>query len=359
MCASSPTVSLADRFASINIPLVTSDGGNMFDLSAPATLQTIFVELVVSVLDSDGRPATTTLSASLPVAQGGVNSWCYAQAAKVKAEDYIDTVDIMVGSAGSARDLDRLQTIAGVQLAGGAGAHNVTQSLNSRSIESGLLTVALKGKDSFFGQPSAAGASLEIEDLVSLHITGNGLYGQVASLLGDPATGFQIVADQIQRRASLAPSSALTSLCKSSANPLPQASCVLRYDIQARSPIRGLSYEVTPGQAASASSFMQQLVGGSDYAAALGANFSALIASKYQLSPSSKARRAFWINPGYAWTGADVAGKGRFALSQRVIVVALVSFNGESGSSGEVKSERGSVRIMTTCVCFHFEMVVL
>lgn len=85
---------------------------------------------------------------------------------------------------------------------------------------------------------------------------------------------------------------------------------------------------MTSGQATKASSFMQQLAGGSDYAAALGANISALIASKYQLSPSSKGRRAFWINPGYAWTGADVAGKGRFAL-QRVIVVALVSFNRE------------------------------
>lgn len=77
----------------------------MFDLGSLATLQAIFVELVVSVLDSDGRPATTTLSASLPVAQGGVSSWCYTQAAKAKAEDYIDTVDIVVGSAGSARDL--------------------------------------------------------------------------------------------------------------------------------------------------------------------------------------------------------------------------------------------------------------
>ena len=88
-------------------------------------------------------------------------------------------------------------------------------------------------------------------------------------------------------------------------------------------PASGLAYEVVPGQAASASAFMQGIVGRSDYAAALGANFSGLIAAKY-LTSSSKTCRTFWINPAISWSAADTAGKGRFALSQRVVVVALV-----------------------------------
>ncbi len=42
----------------------------------------VFVELAVSVVDSSGTPATTTLSASVPVSQGGINAWCFAQASK-------------------------------------------------------------------------------------------------------------------------------------------------------------------------------------------------------------------------------------------------------------------------------------
>ncbi len=58
----------------INIPLITASGGALFSDGESAT---VFVELVVSVIDSNGRPAITTLSASLPVMTGGVNTWCY------------------------------------------------------------------------------------------------------------------------------------------------------------------------------------------------------------------------------------------------------------------------------------------
>ncbi len=80
------------------------------------------------------------------------------------------------------------------------------------------------------------------------------------------------------------------------------------------------------GQAADASAFMQGLVGASDYAAGLGANYSALLAAKYGLVAGNKARRAFWINPSVAWGPTDAAGKLRFSLTQHVVTVALVHF---------------------------------
>ncbi len=80
------------------------------------------------------------------------------------------------------------------------------------------------------------------------------------------------------------------------------------------------------GQAADASAFMQGLMGSSDYAAALGANFSALLTTKYGLTAGGKASRAFWVNPAVAWAAADAAGRLRFSLTQRIVVVALVHF---------------------------------
>ncbi len=312
---------------------MTSTGGPLFDQAAAAAgSQSVFVELVVSAIDAGGRPVTTTLSVSVPVSQGGVGTWCYGAAASSRAEDFVDGVDLLVGSAGSPQDLARLQTLVGVPLGAAAGPLNATSSLGARSVESGLLTVVLRGKDAYFGQAEAAGAALEIEDLASLHVTGDAAYAQVTAALAGGGGGFRIVTDQAGGRASLAPSAALAALCLSSAAPLPSAGCLLRYDIRSRAAAPGLAYEVVPGQAAASGAFMQGLVGGSDYAAALGANFSALLAAKYQLGKSGRARRAFWISPAVAYAPADASGRARFALSQRVVIAALVHFVAPGGA---------------------------
>ena len=160
------------------MPLTTGAGGPLFDQLAG---QTVFVELAVSAIDAAGRPATTTLSASAPVSLGGVGTWCFGAAASSTAQDFVDGVDVLVGSAGVQQDLDRLQALVGVPL-GAAGAQLATvQNLSARSVEGGLLTVVLRGKDAYFGQAAAAGAALEIEDLVSLHVTGDAAYAQVVA----------------------------------------------------------------------------------------------------------------------------------------------------------------------------------
>ncbi len=309
---------------------MTGAGGPLFDQAGE---QTIFVELVVSAIDTGGRPVTTTLSASVPVSRGGVATWCFGAAASSRAEDFVDGVDILVGSAGSPQDLARLQTVVGVPLGAASGPLNATGGLGARSVESGLLTVVLRGKDEYFGRAEATGAALEIEDLASLHVTGDAAYAQVtAALAAAGGGGFRIVTDLAGGRASLEPSAALSALCASSAAPLPSAGCLLRYDIRSRAVAPGLALEVVPGQAAAAADFMQGLVGGSGYAAALGANFSALLAAKYQLSASSRVRRAFWVSPAVAYAPADSVGRARFALSQRVVVVALVHFVAPGGA---------------------------
>ncbi len=312
------------RFASINAPLTTGASEPLFD---QAEGQTVFVELVVSAVDATGRPATTTLSASVPVSQGGVGTWCFGAGASSRAEDFVEGVDLLIGSAGSPQDLNRLQTLGGVPLGTAGGPIREAQSLSARSVEGGLLTVVLRGKDAYFGRAEAAGAALEIEDLASLHITGNASYAQVTAALAlAGGGGFRIVTDQAGGRASLVPSAALTALCPSTPAPLPSAGCLLRYDIRSRAATPGLVHEVVPGQGGAAGVFMQGLVGGSDYAASLGANFSALLVAKYQLSASSRARRAFWVRPAVDYAPADARGRARFALSQRVVVVALVHF---------------------------------
>jgi len=323
MCAAD---TLASGFVTIHVPLITADGGDLFDLDSSSPQQ-VFVEFVVSAVDGEGRPARTTLSATLPVLEGGVDTWCYAQAAAVMSEDDVECVDVLVGVAGTAGDLERLQTAALDPTT--AGTPNTTRSLSARSLEGGLLTLVVRAKEPTAGQPPTA---LEVEDLVALHITGDFLFAQVAAALAAPGGGFRVVAgsndvNQASPTASLVPSAALAALCGPTASPLPAASCILRYDIQARAPTAGLAMEVMPGRAVDATRFMQDLLGESPYAAALGANYSALIADRYRLSPAAgKSRRAFWVNPGFQWAaGSDAAGRARFSLSQRIVVAALIN----------------------------------
>jgi hypothetical protein len=107
--------------------------------------------------------------------------------------------------------------------------------------------------------------------------------------------------------------------------------CLLRYDITTRTPVAGLAYEVQPNQKTAASAFMTGLVGTSNFAGELGANFSDLLSAKYQLVPGGKVRRVFWINPGVKWAASNVVS--RFTLSQNVVLVALIHLVTKAGNS--------------------------
>jgi hypothetical protein len=252
--------------------------------------------------------------------------------APVLVQDIVDKVDLTVGSAGSAEDQVRLQTVVGLQLAAPTPlALNITKRFAARSVEGGLLTLAVLGKASLFSQQKAIGYSLEIEDLVTLHVTGDSAYDQVVKLLGVSGSGFKVVNDLVLNRGSLVASSELEKHCSTELGPMTLGACLLRYDIRARKPIAGLAYEVQPNQNASSSAFMKGLVGTSDFAGALGANFSQLLSAKYQLVPGGKARRVFWINPGIKWAASVAAN--RFTLSQHVVLVVLIHLITEAGVS--------------------------
>ena len=66
--------------------------------------------------------------------------------------------------------------------------------MGGRSVESGLLTLVLRGKDAVFGSPGASGHALEIEDLVSLHVAGDSTYSAVMEALR-AGNGFQASAN--------------------------------------------------------------------------------------------------------------------------------------------------------------------
>ena len=254
-------------------------------------------------------------------------------------QNFIDSIDLTVGTAGSKAELTHLQKVMDLPLAEPTALPlrlNLTQNFSALSVQDGLISLAVLGKESIFNQPGASGYSIEIEDLVTLHATGDSIYAQLVQLISSAGNGFKVVTDVTKNTGSLVASTALTKLCPttqpSSMEPTSLGSCLLRFDIQARTPVTDLAYEVQPNQEVAASAFMKNVLGSnSDFAGALGSNFSYLLAAEYQLMPGGKARRVFWINPGITWSASSAAS--RFILSQHVVLVALVHLVTNIGSS--------------------------
>ncbi len=167
--AAGGAAALQDRFASVHVPLPNgANGTGLFDVNSAR--DGVQVQLAVSVMDQSGKPATTTLRASVPVAVGGVSSWCAAGSASAGLEAIVDGASLVVGVAGSAADLARLPVVTGLQRADAAGS--ASGGVNASSAESGLLTLVLEGSNGFFGAAGNSALSLELQDVYTLHVVG-------------------------------------------------------------------------------------------------------------------------------------------------------------------------------------------
>jgi len=379
MCVNPATI--PDQFVSFNVPL----GIDWLPAASTDLSANVFVDMVVSAIDQTqiavaaaspnaGAPPEqmkTTLTASIPVVAGGVNIFCDGITAKTDLKD-VANADIIIGSAGLDAELSRLRIL--VDVASTDLGPVPPQLVDSSSIESGLMTLVVKGNADYFTRGGSGAYGVVVEDIMTVHVmeseTGTSM-ARVAALLATPgddnndASGldtdgyklngaFAFVVDRAAARAFLEPTAALLDLCPfNPVRPSPGAAfpstCVLRRDVQRQAfPARAGSVptaiELPPASVGRLSeardgvaSFMQDVFGASDYAAALGRNFSYLVAQRYALN--GQYTRAFWVNPGYEWTPTQTGGQSKFALSQRIALFALISLDEGFGSPDFAPSE--------------------
>jgi len=397
MCASPAEV--PDQFVSFNIPL----GSEVFDGQAANDLSNnIFVDFVINAIDDDAREedvtspnggqapwqVKTTLSASIPIVAGGINIFCDGITAKTDLKDVADA-DIIVGSAASEDELTRLRIVENIASTS-LDAVSSTQ-IDTASIESALMTLVLKGNSSYFysGASNTMGYSLELDDLITIHLmedgeatTTNSKEATLKTLLAqlpddnsdanglntdgyflNGAFKFDIARDD--GIAKLEPSSALMAICPFNP-PRPAAgsseleSCITRRDVQTRRyPKRNGAAQPTAmeilaqkgtlssddlqdeietldeqkgntcgcsvGTSCCEAAFLQGILGENDYARDLAVDFVKAIHERYTLN--GRYTRAYWINPGYEWTPTQTAGKSIFQVSQKVYLFALITLD--------------------------------
>jgi len=271
MCASPSDI--PDQFVSFNIPL----GSMVLDNKASNTLSNnIFVDMVINAIDEEARAGAdpgagenpwqvkTTLTASIPIVDGGINIFCDGIVAKTDLKD-VANADIIVGSAKNGNELTRLRIIKDIASTDLASVESA--QIDTDSIESALLTLVLKGQSSYFdnGVVNSQGFSMELDDLITIHLMEDGEATTVATstkeaevvrLLGLPADdnqdangldtdgyflngAFRFTINRGTARASLHPTSALLAECpfnppRPAAGNSPLETCIVRRDVRER-----------------------------------------------------------------------------------------------------------------------------
>ena len=152
-------MTMAEGFVSYQFPL----GFDFFGEEDMVAGTSIFLEFVVSVEDADSKLSSSTVMVEIPLEQAGHVDWCQSESASTDLLN-VANVDIIIGTATSQGQLDSQLTVLQNVLYAGASADS-----SSNSLQSGLISVVLKGADTFFELPRAKNFFLELEDVVSIH----------------------------------------------------------------------------------------------------------------------------------------------------------------------------------------------
>lgn len=293
-----------ENYININVPLLNININN-----------NIFINFIVKANDIiNNEIIYTTLNSEIPIISTGIINLCSpTQSSQVNFNDFIESINLIIGIAGNQNYYNTLRSYNNI---------SSIKSTNSESIESGLLTLIIKGQDSYFNLIGNQDYSLNLNDMIILYITDIIKYNQVM-LLFNNTIPINII--NINNNPSLQLSNDLLQICNVNPNQFPQSSCVYNHDI------KSTTFQINNNDP---SRFIEKIFNtNNNYIYNLASNFSNLIINQYDLiNNTSKYRKAFWINPGFNWIGAGINGANRFTLSQMIIVISLININKNSSS---------------------------
>mmetsp|Transcript_12391 Transcript_12391/g.24659 ORF Transcript_12391/g.24659 Transcript_12391/m.24659 type:complete len:1487 (+) Transcript_12391:138-4598(+) len=293
--------------------------GSYLDVAPDVSL---FIELVLEVIDSANKKSTTLISGSIPLQSPAFQQWCDNLEAHVLSEFVSEQVIVGINTLA-----DSVQTSEGF-LNGFASEENAAGSTPAE----GQLTLAVEGDEEFFLEAGAAGMCLQLEDLVTVHFmeTGELLYEQVLALV-EEGTAIDLSIDRENNAASMTPSAALLDLCTDSpvtptTDDLLPSPCITRVDVRQRAAQNDAEGRQTAvelpavGESAAAAVASIEMVVGEESGVQ---TYVEGVTAEYGLN--ARYNKAWWVNPGYEW-GREVSSLS-YVLSRRVLVLSLFNLD--------------------------------
>jgi len=302
-----------NNYVNINIPIIEIDINSKKDL---------YLNFIVLVNDNiNNNIVETTFNTGIPIISSGITNWCLTKTSKTDIIEFIESINLIIGIADNIKDYNNLKTYNNIQT-------NISkiESINSKSIESGLITLILKGQESYFNLIGNSEYSLDLQDVYTLHITNINKYNDVIKLF-NITVPFNII--NINNYPTLEPTIELLNICNTISNPFPESSCVIKHDIKSTI-LSSTAYQLNNN--IDKTLFIESIFNiKNNYIENLSNNYSSLIIDKYEITNKSKKyRKAYWINPGFNWIRGGINQEDRFILSQWIIIISLININQNS-----------------------------
>lgn len=125
---------IKDNYVKINIPLLN------LDISKN---KNIYINFIVSAIDNNNLIVQTTLNSEITTLSSGIVNFCLTEKSNSDLKDYLESINLIIGINDNLNYLNKFNILNNIN-------NTITNSLNSKSIESGLITLIIKGDDSYF-----------------------------------------------------------------------------------------------------------------------------------------------------------------------------------------------------------------
>jgi hypothetical protein len=292
----------------------------------------LFVSFFVNLKNANGNLVKSLIQTTTEVSALSIVTLCTEETTTSTVSDLV-TVDMFLGLTES-EALFNQSLIQGLDITRNKAAGQITRDVSS--IASNVVTLLVKGDATTLDQDFAVDYSIEVEDMISIHFLENSKHAQVAQMIQD-GTAFKKVKDPNSvTMLRLQPTEELLGLCPIQAMEGIYG-CVTRLDVNERVndyrtnsviSFAPNSTNTKEEMQDDVSSWIGELLGGSDFVKTLGRNHSGVMIDKYQLN--SRYRKGYMIKPTVPWRQTDMDQSSMINgldLSQHTITAVLISMD--------------------------------
>ena len=309
---------------------------NLFDMN-------LYLSFVVRIIDTAGNPVLSTLETSTPINSLTVKTLCDGDDNRQADGNIADVVqvDLLLGMSETPEVFNR-SVLQALDITRSGKPTTLARNVSSK--QANAMTVLVKGLHEAFNNSHAEAYTLEIEDMITIHILSDTTKVLVDDLINQDKAFIQVRDPNSDSTVRLLPSDELLALCPV-VNVQYSFGCITRLDIQERL-VNTLSDSITRLSPTVAEEGMESdlylktglwarnFIGDSAFAESLGYAHNEQVVNMFSLN--NRYRKGFILSPTIPWRQTDMDNAGvtsALDLSQHTITGVLVALDRNEDTS--------------------------